>query len=87
MPPVEQLYAENLELKERNAQLEAQVAWLRKQLFGGGKSEKLDRAQLLLKLNELEKLAAAPAKPGDAPLSISSSPATTDLPPRNHISF
>ena len=63
MPPVEQLHAENLELKERNAQLEAQVAWLRKQLFGGGKSEKLDRAQLLLKLNELEKLAAAPAKP------------------------
>ncbi len=63
MPPAEQLYAENLELKDRNAQLEAQVAWLRKQLFGGGKSEKLDRAQLLLKLSELEKLAAAPAKP------------------------
>lgn len=63
MPPAEELYAENLELKERNAQLEAQVAWLRKQLFGAGKSEKLDRAQLLLKLSELEKLTAAAAKP------------------------
>ncbi len=38
--------------------LKTQIEWLRRQLFGGGKSEKLDRAQLLLKLGELEKLAA-----------------------------
>lgn len=59
MPPAEELYRENLQLKERNAQLEAQIAWMRKQLFASGKSEKLDRAQLCLKLGELEKLAAA----------------------------
>ncbi len=41
--------------------LRTQIAWLQQQLFGPGKSEKLDRAQLLLKLGELEKLAAASA--------------------------
>ena len=41
--------------------LRAQIAWLQKELFGPGKSEKLDRAQLLLKLGELERLAAASA--------------------------
>ena len=46
-------------LKQENAVLRAQIAWLQKELFGPGKSEKLDRAQLLLKLGELEKLAAA----------------------------
>lgn len=66
MPPAEELYAENLELKNelsifRNevASLRSQIAWFKQQLFGPGKSEKLDRAQLLLKLNELEKLCAA----------------------------
>lgn len=39
--------------------LRRQIAWLQQQLFGPGKSEKLDRAQLLLKLAELEKLSAA----------------------------
>jgi transposase len=48
-------------LKQENAVLRAQIAWLQQQLFGPGKSEKLDRAQLLLKLGELEKLAAASA--------------------------
>jgi transposase len=43
--------------------LRAQIAWLKQQLFGGGKSEKLDRAQLLLKLGELEQLAAAAERP------------------------
>ena len=38
--------------------MRAQVAWLKKQLFGTGKSETLERAQMLLKLGELEKLAA-----------------------------
>ncbi len=41
MPPPEELYAENLALKEENAGLRAQVAWFRRQLFAGGRSEKL----------------------------------------------
>jgi transposase len=48
-------------LREENTQLRAQIAWLKQKLFGGGQSEKLDRAQLLLALGELEKLAAASA--------------------------
>ncbi len=48
-------------LKQEIAVLRTQIAWLQQQLFGPGKSEKLDRAQLLLKLGELEKLAAASA--------------------------
>lgn len=50
-------------LKQENAVLRRQIAWPQQQLFGPGKSEKLDRAQLLLKLAELEKLSAA----ADAP--------------------
>jgi transposase len=46
-------------LREEIAALRAQVAWLKQQLFGAGKSETLDRAQLLLQLGALEKLAAA----------------------------
>ena len=38
--------------------LRAQVAWLKQQLFGPGRSETLDRAQLLLHLGALEKRAA-----------------------------
>jgi transposase len=45
-------------LREENAVLRAQIGWLKQQLFGPGKSETLDRAQLRLKLGELEKLAA-----------------------------
>ncbi len=48
-------------LRQENAVLRTQIEWLKKQLFGPGRSEKLDRAQLLLKLGELEKLAAATA--------------------------
>ena len=48
-------------LKQENAVLRTQITWLQQQLFGPGKSEKLDRAQLLLKLGALEKLAAAAA--------------------------
>jgi transposase len=48
-------------LQQENTTLRAQIDWLKKQLFGPGHSEKLDRAQLLLKLGELEKLAAGPA--------------------------
>ena len=54
MPPAEQLYAENIELKLENGQLRAQINWLKKRLFGGGQSEKLDRTQLILALGQLE---------------------------------
>ena len=47
------------QLREENALLRTQIAWLKQQLFGPGKSETLDRAQLRLKLGELEQLAAA----------------------------
>lgn len=50
-------------LREEIVHLRAQIAWLQHQLFGPGRSEKLDRAQLLLKLSELEKLAGAAARP------------------------
>ena len=40
MPPAEKLYAENLSLKAEVEDLRAQVAWFRKQVFGG-RSEKL----------------------------------------------
>lgn len=39
----------------------AQLEWLKKKLFGGGQGEKLDRAQLLLQIEALEKLAAPAA--------------------------
>jgi len=58
VPPIEAVLAENDSLKQEVAQLRAQIAWLKKRLFGGGRSEKLDRAQLLLQLEELEKRAA-----------------------------
>lgn len=61
MPPAEQLFAENqalqgklTSLEEKVVSLETQVAWLKKQLFGGGKGESLDRSQLLLTLGQLE---------------------------------
>lgn len=56
MPPAEQLYAENLSLKERVAELEAQVAWFKRKVFGGGQSEKLvllDPKQAYLGLPEV----------------------------------
>ena len=38
---------------QRIADLKAQLAWLNKMLFGPGKSEKIDRAQLLLELGDV----------------------------------
>ena len=62
VPPTDQIIQEYPLLKAENAALRAQIDWLKKQLFGGGKSERLDRAQLALQLGEMEaKLAAAPA--------------------------
>ncbi|MGD1031777.1 MAG: hypothetical protein ABSA05_11625 [Opitutaceae bacterium] len=69
MPPAEALFQENCSLKgeiqafrDENAVLRAQIAWLKKQLFGGGQSERMDQAQLLLTLGELEKLVAKEPK-------------------------
>jgi transposase len=45
-------------LRQEVTLLRAQIVWLKQQLFGSGQSETLDRAQLLLKLGELEKLVA-----------------------------
>src|SRR5690606_4021326 len=56
MPPIEAVLEENRSLKEEIVHLRAQIDWLKKRVFGGGKSEKLDRAQLLLQLEALEKL-------------------------------
>jgi transposase len=74
-----QLHAENLALKEELAVLRAQIEWLKKKLFGGGQGERLDRAQLLLKLGALEAIAATPttstvtyerARPTSAPRPV-----------------
>ncbi|HMJ13102.1 MAG TPA: IS66 family transposase [Polyangiaceae bacterium] len=46
-------------LRHENAVLRAQVAWFQKRFFGGGKSEKLEPAQLRLKLAEVEDARAA----------------------------
>ena len=64
MSPPPDIAAENAALKGRVDELESelavlrgQIAWLKKQLFGS-KSERLDSAQMLLKLEELESLTA-----------------------------
>ena len=49
-------------LREEITVLRRQIEWLKQKLFGPGQSEKLDRAQLLLQLGELEKL-VAPERP------------------------
>jgi transposase len=61
VPIVETVYAENIELKtqvvaqkQRIAQLEAQIEWLRKKMFGTGKSEKSNPGQMELLLETLE---------------------------------
>ena len=66
MPPVESILAENETLKDRLSQresriaeLEAQIAWLRRQVFAGSKSEKIDPAQLELMLKGLQEQKAA----------------------------
>ena len=43
-----------LDRETRIAELEAQIAWLRRQMFAGGKSEKFDPAQLELLLKGLK---------------------------------
>ncbi len=65
MPPVEQLHAENLSLRERVSELEAQVAWFKRKVFGGGQSEKLpglEPAQTHLALPEVSVAVVAPTE-------------------------
>ena len=62
VPPVEQIIAEYPLLKQEIAVLRAQVAWFQQRMFGGGRSEKLDVAQLRLKLAELGEAAAVAQK-------------------------
>ena len=67
MPPIEAVLEENRALKgrveslgERVADLETQLAWFKKKVFGTGKNERQDQAQLMLVLGQLEaKLAEA----------------------------
>ncbi len=54
----EQKIAEHPLLLQRIAALEAQVSWFKKQVFGGGKSEKLDPTQRQLALGVEEARAA-----------------------------
>lgn len=65
MPSAAELFAQNQRLEKdlaaalgELAALKAQLAWFKQQLFGGGKSETLDRAQILMKLEGL--VASAP---------------------------
>jgi hypothetical protein len=41
MPPFEELYAKVLSLKAENENFRAQLAWFQRQVFGGGRSEKM----------------------------------------------
>jgi hypothetical protein len=59
MPPPEQMIAEYPLMAQRIAALEAQLAWFKKQAFGGGKSEKLDPAQRQLPLGGVEQARSA----------------------------
>ena len=58
---VQHLQKENAGLRDEITTLRASIAYLKKKLFGGGQSETLDRAQLLLELGKLEQLVAVPA--------------------------
>jgi hypothetical protein len=60
MTTLAQALGEVHRLEVELAAVRAQLDWLRKKLFGGGQGERLHRAQLLLQLDALEKLAARP---------------------------
>lgn len=55
MSVAEAVIEENQQLKLEIHLLKEQIAWLKKQLFGAGKSERLDAAQLRLQLDALER--------------------------------
>jgi transposase len=60
VPPYEEIVQENHSLKEENAVLKAQLEWYKRDKYGPGKSETLDRAQILMKLEGLAIKAVAP---------------------------
>nr|WP_309401088.1 transposase [Cerasicoccus maritimus] len=55
MSNAEVILEENQQLKLENNLLKEQIAWFKQQLFGSGKSERLDAAQMRLQLDELER--------------------------------
>jgi transposase len=61
MPSAEELHARVQELAAELAVLRTENAWLKRQLFGGGKSEKLDRLQTNLPLEETPVQPVVPA--------------------------
>ena len=70
MTPAEALLEQNTALKaeieafkQEIGVLKVQIDWLRQKLYGGGQSETMDRAQMLLKLDTLERLAASIGAP------------------------
>jgi len=60
---LQDLQRENGVLREELAVMRAQIEWFKQQLFGPGRSEKLDRTQLLLKLEALEQRCTAAERP------------------------
>lgn len=73
MPPAEVLRAEVLALKGEveepkgtNALRQRRIETLRKQIFGPGESDKLERAQLPFRLEEPEAMAERAARPTQA---------------------
>ena len=53
MVPTPEILAQLQELRAELAAVKAENAWLKRQLFGPGKSEKLDRLQASLPLGEV----------------------------------
>lgn len=63
MPPTyDELAARARALEAENVGLRAEIAWLKRELFGPGKSEKTDRLQTSLALGETPVVAETPAK-------------------------
>ena len=60
VPPYDEIVKENSSLKAENAVLKGQLAWYQRDKYGPGKSETLDRAQIVMKLEGLAIKAVAP---------------------------
>jgi len=75
VPPLDQLPAAYLALEQENAVLRAQIEFLKRKLFATTQSERVDHAQMLLKLAELEKLATQVEAPKPQLVSYERQPA------------